>query len=408
SAVGSDFEVARTQLKDRLDLLGEKATDPLSKLVRSVFYVGATRKTPTPRRPARLLDLGGIPIRGYLNLGEWIALVPGEKELSSDSKANRELLRYLPILKEWVTATATFFLDTEQSALRKAGDNAVSFDLTMDGKTVTVGPLELPADLQPALFEHVSESAPPPPEVKPEPVSAAPAPAETPAAPPAAAPQPEPAAPAAAEAQPPAAPPEEPAAVEPAAAAEPPQAAPVEEAAPVAEPAAPAEPVAAAPAEPPAAAPAEAPAAPVAPAAEEPAPAEAAAPAEAPAPAAAAPAAAAVSFKNSDQALAALDATPSDESVSSAVFEFHKDNMRGLTTALRDRVSSNDEPIWLLLLARAFRKGGSETMAVIQYQKYIKACPSPEAYEELAQTYEEIGKEDFAKMTRRKAERAFS
>ena len=179
SAVGSDFETARTQLKDRLDLLGEKATDPLSKLVRSVFYVGATRKTPTPRRPARLLDLGGIPIRGYLNLGEWIALVPGEKELSSDSKANRELLRYLPILKEWVTATATFFLDTEQSALRKAGDNAVSFDLTMDGKTVTVGPLELPADLQPALFQHVSETAaPPPPEVKPEPVSAAP-PGET-------------------------------------------------------------------------------------------------------------------------------------------------------------------------------------------------------------------------------------
>lgn len=248
----------------------------------------------------------------------------------------------------------------------------------------------------------------PAPTPQPEPVSAAPAPAETPAAPPAAAPQPEPAAPAAADAQPPAAPPEEPVAVEPAAAAEPPQAAPVEEAAPVAEPAPPAEPVAAAPAEPPAADPAEAPAAPVAPAAEEPAPAEAAAPAEAPAPAAAAPAAAAVSFKNSDQALAALDATPSDESVSSAVFEFHKDNMRGLTTALRDRVSSNDEPIWLLLLARAFRKGGSETMAVIQYQKYIKACPSPEAYEELAQTYEEIGKEDFAKMTRRKAERAFS
>ena len=167
-----------------------------------------------------------------------------------------------------------------------------------------------------------------------------------------------------------------------------------------------------APAEPPAAEPpaAEETAAAPAPA---PAPAEPPAPAEAPAPAptpepAPAPAAPAASFTNSDQAIAALDANPTDESVSSAVFEFHKDNMRTLTTVLRDRVSSNDEPIWLLLLARAFRQGGSETMAVIQYQKYIKASPSPEAYEELAQTYEEIGKEDFAKMTRRKAERAFS
>lgn len=172
SAVAEDFESARMQLKDRLDLLGEKATDPLSKLVRSVFYVGATRKTPTPRRPARLLDLGGIPIRGYLNLGEWIALDPAGKELSSDSKANRELLRYLPILKEWVTATATFFLDTRQSGLRKDGDNAISFDFTLDGKTVAVGPLQLPPDLYSALAKHISEEAAEPPEVKPAPVSA--------------------------------------------------------------------------------------------------------------------------------------------------------------------------------------------------------------------------------------------
>ena len=82
--------------------------------------------------------------------------------------------------------------------------------------------------------------------------------------------------------------------------------------------------------------------------------------------------------------------------------------MRALTTALREKSSAEpDEAVWLLLLARAFRKSGSETMAVIQYQKYIKAAPSPESYEELAQTYEEIGKDDFAAMTRKKAERAF-
>ena len=223
--------------------------------------------------------------------------------------------------------------------------------------------------------------------------------------------EPAPAAPAATAAQTEApAQPEAPAAPEPPAEEAPQEAAPVETAPAEAAPAAPAAvEAAAAPqtSEPPAAP--EAPAEP--PAAEPPtveetaaAPAEPPAKAPAPAPTPAAPA----GFTNSDQAIAALDANPTDESLSSAVFEFHKDNMRTLTTVLRDRVSSNDEPIWLLLLARAFRQGGSETMAVIQYQKYIKASPSPEAYEELAQTYEEIGKEDFAKMTRRKAERAFS
>lgn len=120
------------------------------------------------------------------------------------------------------------------------------------------------------------------------------------------------------------------------------------------------------------------------------------------------PAADSLSFGSSEEAIAALTASPADETVSEAVFAYHHDNMRNLTSILRDKVSESDEPVWLLLLARAFRRSGSETMAVIQYQKYIKAAPTPEAYEELAATYEELGKEDFAKMTRRKAERAFS
>ncbi|MFA7482054.1 MAG: hypothetical protein WC314_16230 [Vulcanimicrobiota bacterium] len=172
SSVAVDFESARLQLRDRLELLGEKATDPWSKLVRSVFFVGATRATPTPRRPARLLDLGGIPIRGYLSLGEWIALKPGEKELANDAKANRELLRYLPILKEWVTATATYFLDTRQSRLTRAGDDSITFELTLGEQTLTVGPLELPEDLMSALAPHASEAASEPPKVEAGPVSA--------------------------------------------------------------------------------------------------------------------------------------------------------------------------------------------------------------------------------------------
>lgn len=112
-------------------------------------------------------------------------------------------------------------------------------------------------------------------------------------------------------------------------------------------------------------------------------------------------------FDNKEEAIETLDAAPDDDSVAEAVFQLYADSMRDLTTLLKERSNSHPEqPAWLLLLARAFRRSGSETMAVIQYQKYIKVAPSPEAYEELAQTYEELGKDDFAKMTRRKAERA--
>ena len=146
----------------------------------------------------------------------------------------------------------------------------------------------------------------------------------------------------------------------------------------------------------------------------EPAPEPAPAAVPEPAPAAESPAATTAapvaSYSSAEEAQEALFAAPQDPAVEAACFQFFldSDSMRSLTTALREKSSAEpDEAVWLLLLARAFRKSGSETMAVIQYQKYIKAAPSPESYEELAQTYEEIGKDDFAAMTRKKAERAF-
>lgn len=170
--VAADFEEARSQLKERLLLLGEKSTDPLSKLIRSIFYVGATRKTPTPRRHARLLDLGGIPIRGYLSLGEWIALESGCPELSSDSKANRELLRYLPILKEWVTAAATYFLDVEQGTLAPASESSVQFSVRFPGSTQQAGPVAVTEDvlalLRPHMESGVAKPSAPPQESTPQ------------------------------------------------------------------------------------------------------------------------------------------------------------------------------------------------------------------------------------------------
>jgi hypothetical protein len=146
-SVALDFEDARKQLQERMEALGDQATDTLSKLVRGVFYVGATRKAPTPRRHARLLDLGGIPIRGYRSIAEWIAIAPGSGDLSNDSKANRELLRYLPILKEWLTATATYFLDTKQSELSWSQADELHFSFQAEGVTLQVGPIRLPEPL---------------------------------------------------------------------------------------------------------------------------------------------------------------------------------------------------------------------------------------------------------------------
>ncbi len=163
-SVAADFEAARTQLKDRMDALGQKATDPLSKLVRGVFYVGATRSVPTPRRHARLLDLGGIPIRGYRNIAEWIAIAPGTGDLSNESKANRELMRYLPILKEWLTATATYFLDSRQSDLRWEGSNELHFTVEAEDATLEVGPIHIPealASLLPRDFRNLGTSVAP-------------------------------------------------------------------------------------------------------------------------------------------------------------------------------------------------------------------------------------------------------
>ncbi len=108
-----------------------------------------------------------------------------------------------------------------------------------------------------------------------------------------------------------------------------------------------------------------------------------------------------------DDPLAKLEADPNNSELAEQLFADHADTIRDLISRLREKAGQSAEPIWLLLLARAFRKSGSETMAVIQYQKYLKVAPSAEVYEELAVTYEEIGKAEFAEMTRKKAQRAF-
>jgi tetratricopeptide (TPR) repeat protein len=290
------------------------------------------------------------------------------------------------------------YLEQEQSALdglrqeweeRKARTLAAAHASAASARAVTAPP----------PVSATMPTTPPPPVAAPTP-----APVAAPVVSPAAAEAPSPAVPVA-PAAPPAQPPVVVAGAQPAAPA---AAAVVTPASPAAAPPAAAPPTAA----PPAAAPAAA-----APAAAAPAAAAAAPAPELPKPAPVQPkpalpaasqtASAGIVFDSKEEAIETLEAAPDDDSVAEGVFAIYADSMRDLTTLLKERSNSAPEqPAWLLLLARAFRRSGSETMAVIQYQKYIKVAPSPEAYEELAQTYEELGKEDFAKMTRRKAERA--
>ena len=145
-----DFPGVQATLKQALTCLGDKASDPLAKAVRTVFFVGSTRSQPTPRRHARLLELAGIPIRGYRLMSEWVALEPGVADLEGNSRCSRELRRYLPIYKEWVTAAANFYRDlTVNQRLRDEEGYRLEFNLA-DTDLVTP-PLFLPAMLEPRI-----------------------------------------------------------------------------------------------------------------------------------------------------------------------------------------------------------------------------------------------------------------
>ncbi|MCA9790802.1 MAG: hypothetical protein KC910_03375, partial [Candidatus Eremiobacteraeota bacterium] len=100
-----------------------------------------------------------------------------------------------------------------------------------------------------------------------------------------------------------------------------------------------------------------------------------------------------------------LSADPSDSQAFEALFPTHGDD-KAVIKALRDLVSKNsDEPDHLLNLARGYSRTGADTMAVIQYQKYVKVKPTMQGYEELASTYERLGKEDLAALIRKKADK---
>ena len=98
-------------LSANLDSLVQLAAErPEAGDIFRVFYVGGLRaRLSSPRRHTRLLGLGGQSIRGYRPLAEWCALEVGEGDLAGDLRCQRELRRYVPILREWLDSAAPHF-----------------------------------------------------------------------------------------------------------------------------------------------------------------------------------------------------------------------------------------------------------------------------------------------------------
>ncbi|MGE0491075.1 MAG: hypothetical protein AB7S38_17845 [Vulcanimicrobiota bacterium] len=184
------FDEIEELLKRSLEALGEKATEELPKALRTVFYVGSTRQDPTPRRHSRLLQLSGIPIRGYRLLGEWCGLQAGVGDLQGSGKCSREMRRYLPILKEWITAAANYFRDAIHRGHVSADGTALELTVKLEGYTLSTGGLltipvwlaEQSARLPSRGFASASQPEPEPPAEAPvaEPVEPAAEPAEEP------------------------------------------------------------------------------------------------------------------------------------------------------------------------------------------------------------------------------------
>ena len=98
-------------LQENLERLAQAAEkNPEVGDVFRVFYVGGLRaRNSSPRRHTRLLGLGGQSIRGYRSVLEWCRLELGDEEFSGELRCQRELRRYLPILREWLDSSSGHF-----------------------------------------------------------------------------------------------------------------------------------------------------------------------------------------------------------------------------------------------------------------------------------------------------------
>ena len=96
---------------------------------------------------------------------------------------------------------------------------------------------------------------------------------------------------------------------------------------------------------------------------------------------------------------------PDNEAVRRATYRLLKDDVPGLVKIYRDLAQEDpDEPFHVLNLARAYTHTGQDSLAVLQFRKYVKLEPTSEGYRELGEVYERMGKAELASQALRRAE----
>lgn len=106
-----------------------------------------------------------------------------------------------------------------------------------------------------------------------------------------------------------------------------------------------------------------------------------------------------------DALLRLLHRHPEHKGVRAALYRSFADDVAGLVRAFRDLVAEDpDEVYHVLNLARAFAHSGSDSMAILQFRKYVKLEATSEGYRELGEAYERMGKGELASQAFRRAE----
>ncbi|MCW5872679.1 MAG: hypothetical protein KIS61_35850, partial [Candidatus Eremiobacteraeota bacterium] len=109
--------------------------------------------------------------------------------------------------------------------------------------------------------------------------------------------------------------------------------------------------------------------------------------------------------ESNEELVGLLRRYPDDERIRQAILRSFADDVPGLLKVFRElSLEAPDEPYHVLNLARAYAHTGSDSLAVLQYRKYVKIEPTSEGYRELGATYERMGKGELASQAVRRAQ----
>jgi tetratricopeptide (TPR) repeat protein len=109
--------------------------------------------------------------------------------------------------------------------------------------------------------------------------------------------------------------------------------------------------------------------------------------------------------ETTDELVSLLSRFPENDKIRVAILRGFADDVPSLLKVFRElSLEAPDEPYHVLNLARAYAHTGSDSLAVLQYRKYVKMEPTSEGYRELGNTYERMGKGELASQALRRAE----